>query len=94
MSPPDEESKSKVPRIRPEHLAGVPGLRESAKQALLERQPEIAIDALAIPDVGRTTIRHLLKLGVISDPTKLKGRGMTPEELEIYSVGKHPEWRR
>lgn len=47
-----------------------------------------------IPDVGRSTARHLLKLRVIGDPAGLHGRGMTREEVEVYIAGKHPEWAR
>lgn len=82
------------PRIRAEHLEGLPGLRRTAREAILARQPETVLQALSIPDVGRKTLRHLFELGVISDPAGLQGRRMTEGELEVYIAGKHPEWAR
>jgi hypothetical protein len=58
-----------MPRpITREHLRGLPGLREAPAAALVERQPHTVAEALAIPHVGRKTARHLLRLGLLTDP--------------------------
>ncbi len=52
-------------------LGGLPGLRLRAKMALLTRQPATVRQALAIPDVGRSTTLRLFEAGLLSDPEGL-----------------------
>lgn len=59
-------------RITLAHLAGLPGLRRTAREALVARQPSTVAEALAIADVGRKTTKHLLRAGLISDPDGLQ----------------------
>ena len=56
------------PRITAADLKGLPGLRRPPRDGLLERQPETVAEALAIPDVGRRATKHLLALGLLTDP--------------------------
>ncbi len=53
-------------------LAGLPGLRRAACEALVALQPSTVAEALAISDVGRRTTKHLLGAGLISDPNGLQ----------------------
>lgn len=54
-------------------LAGLPGLRREAREALVARQPATVAEALAIADVGRKTTRYLLRATLISDPERIQG---------------------
>ncbi|MEI8258719.1 MAG: hypothetical protein WCJ30_23860, partial [Deltaproteobacteria bacterium] len=65
-----------TPRIRPEHLDGILGLRVAARTAILARQPATVLDLLVIPDVGRKVARRLLNAGIVTDPHG----GMDPGE--------------
>ncbi len=49
------------------HLEGLPGLRRSAREALVARQPATVLEALRIPDIGRKTTRYLLAAGLLTD---------------------------
>ncbi len=60
--------------ITAKHLCGLPGLRVAARGALLGGQPSTVREALRIPDVCRKTTRHLLELGLITDPDGLQPR--------------------
>jgi hypothetical protein len=55
-------------RITSADLAGLPGLRRAAADALVARQPATVVEALAIADVGLKTTKYLLRSGFISDP--------------------------
>jgi hypothetical protein len=39
--------------ITAEHLAGLPGLRHTARDALIVRQPKTVLEALSVPDFSR-----------------------------------------
>jgi hypothetical protein len=54
--------------ITADDLAGQAGLRRSARDAILARQPETVAEALEIADVGRKTTMLLLKAGLLIDP--------------------------
>jgi hypothetical protein len=58
--------------ITAEHLAGLPGLRQAARLALIARQPRTVLEALSIPDVGRKATRHLLAAGLLTDPERVQ----------------------
>ncbi len=70
--------------ITAKHLAGLRGLRQAARLALIARQPRTVLDALSIPDVGRKATRHLLAAGLLTDPERVQtrppysGRGSCP----------------
>jgi hypothetical protein len=49
-------------------LQGLPGLHRAARDEILRRQPATVKEALAIPYAGRQSTRHLLDLGLITDP--------------------------
>jgi len=66
------------PRIRADHLDGLPGLRRAAVRALVERQPKTVAEALDIPDVGRQATGRLLERGVIADPDGVQARALRP----------------
>lgn len=61
-------------RITEDDLRGLPGLRGSAIEELVSKQPQTVREALAIADVGRKTTRHLLELGLLTDPDGVQGR--------------------
>jgi len=54
--------------ITAEHLAGLPGLRLTVRDALIALQPKTVLAALDIPGVGRKTTKYLLAAGIITDP--------------------------
>jgi len=60
--------------ITAEHLAGLPGLRHTARDALVARQPKTVLEALSIPDVGRKATKHLLAAGLVTDPERVQTR--------------------
>jgi hypothetical protein len=60
--------------ITAEHLAGLPGLRHTARDALIARQPKTVLEALSIPDVGRKATRYLLAAGLVADPERVQSR--------------------
>ena len=55
-------------QITAEHLRGMPGLRGTARAALLAEQPATVREALRLVDVGRKTTKRLLALGLLTDP--------------------------
>lgn len=65
-------------KIRPEDLAGRPGLSRATRDALLSVQPTTVKEALRIPGVGRKTTKYLLGSGLLTDPDSFQ-RG-TPIE--------------
>ena len=56
------------------HVAGLPGLRQAARLALVARQPRTVLEALRIPEVGRKATRHLLAAGLLTDPDRVQTR--------------------
>ena len=60
--------------ITAKHLAGLPGLRQAARLALITRQPRTVLEALSIPDIGRKATRHLLAAGLLTDPERMQIR--------------------
>lgn len=66
--------------ITADNLRGMPGLRRSARDALLTVQPTTVLEALALPAVGRKTTRGLLAIGVLTDPEGVQSRGLTEVE--------------
>lgn len=72
-------------RITARALAGLPGFRRSAQEAqeaLIAGQPRTVIEALKIPYVARKTTRHLLRLGLLTDPEGMQTRTMAQVERE------------
>jgi hypothetical protein len=55
-------------RIELDDLRGLPGLRESAKAALVAAQPRTTADACWLQGVGRKTARVLCEAGFLTDP--------------------------
>lgn len=62
------------------HLDGLPGLRRAARAALLDAQPATVMEALSLRDVGRSTTRHLLALGLLTDPVGVQNHSLSDIE--------------
>lgn len=60
--------------ITAEHLAGLSGLRHTARDALIAHQPKTVLEALSIPDVGRKATKRLLAAGLVADPERVQTR--------------------
>lgn len=58
--------------ISEDDLRGRPGLSRAVIAALVRRQPRTVAEALTIPGVGRKTTRHLLNLGLLTDPERVQ----------------------
>jgi hypothetical protein len=71
-----------MPRLTMATLGGFPGLRLRAKMALLTRQPLTVRQALAIPDVGRSTTARLFEAGLLSDPDGMMDSEPSDEQAE------------
>lgn len=69
-------------RITAQSLAGLPGFRRSAQEALIAGQPQTVMEALKIPYVARKTTRHLLRLGLLTDPEGMQTRTRAQVEQE------------
>ncbi len=55
--------------ITSHHLRGAfPACRLKSRQDLIAKQPKTVAQALRIGGVGRKTTRHLLELGLLTDP--------------------------
>jgi hypothetical protein len=67
-------------RLEPSDLDGLPGLRRHARAALLAAQPATVMEALSLRDVGRSTTRHLLKLGLLTDPVDVQNHSLAQRE--------------
>ena len=68
--------------ITADDVRGLPGLRRVARDVLLATQPTTLRQALRIPDVGRSTAKHLLALGLLDDPEDLQHKSEAQVERE------------
>jgi hypothetical protein len=73
-----------VPRrhITADDVAGLLGLRHTARDALLAIQPKTVLEALRIPWVARRTTRHLLAAGLLTDPEGVQSRSRAEVDRE------------
>ena len=82
-------------KITADHLQGLPGLSEKARDKLLSVQPKTVADALRIRGVGRSTTKKLLELGLLTDPDGaqtgerpdlVKFVPMDPRQLQQFGI--------
>jgi len=81
-------------RITAQHLQGLPGLRHSTIAVFVERQPRTVREALAIPWVGRRTTRHLLELGLLTDPDGVQTGSLPVESKPRFDGEELRDWLR